>query len=119
MAKEINSNLRVTINPSGNNSTGGGVQSIEDLAGGVSGFQQSIGFAAAEAITLGADVTAPKLVYIQNLDPTHFVVIDNVIGLTGWPQKLLPGTAIVLRPEATALFAKADTAAVNIWVVAG
>jgi hypothetical protein len=119
MAKEITSNLSVSIAPLGASKATGQSQLQEDLIGGVAGFEVTLGNTSASPISLGAGVPAPKVVYIQNLDAVNFVTIDNVIGLTNWPQKLLPGASIVLRPLSTALFGKADTLPVDIWVVAG
>ncbi len=118
MAKEIATNLSVVISK-GNSKANGQTTSSEDLAGGFIGFQQNIGLTA-ESINLGADITAPKVLYIQNLDTTNPVQIDSAGTMDNWPQTLLPGAAVCLRPSAGgSLFAKATGAVVAIWIVAG
>lgn len=117
MAKEINCSLKLSIASKGGSNAVGSVTSSEDLSGGFEGFQATVG--STTAASLGLDVPSPKTVYIQNLDDTNFVTVDAVAGLTGWPQKLLPGTGVVLRPPNGTIYAKADSAPVNIWIVAG
>lgn len=123
MAKEISSQVKLTITSNANSQAKGDLNWSEDLAGGIAGFQATIGSTSAAAIVLGAGVTAPKVVYIQNLDPTtppgNFVTVDNVVGLNGWPQKIPAGTAALLRPLNSTIFAKADQAPVKVWIVAG
>jgi hypothetical protein len=63
--------------------------------------------------------TVPKVVFIQNNDDTNFLTVDAVVGLSSWPQKILPGTGIVLRPPNGTIYAKANAAPVNAWIVAG
>jgi hypothetical protein len=119
MSQEINCNLKLSIVASGNSKSSGELQWQEDAAGGSIGFEATIGSSSATAVSLGAGVTAPKIVYIQNNDLINYVVFDNVAGLNGWPQKVLPGTAAILRPPNGTLFAKADQAPVAVWIVAG
>lgn len=114
MAKEITSTINVSIASKGGKAAGS-ISTTED-SGLFYGFQVTAG-TTASAINLG--VTAPKLVFIQNNDPTHFVEVDNVAGMSGWPQKINPGAGILLRPENATLYAKANAAPVAIWIVAG
>jgi hypothetical protein len=119
MANEISCSLKVAITPKGTSSTVGNITWQENLIAGCVGCQATIGFTSAAAISLPSGITDPAVLYIQNNDPTNFVTVDAVTGLSAWPQKILPGTAVVLRPANTTLFAKADTAPVNVWIVAG
>jgi hypothetical protein len=118
MAKEITTNLSVSVGK-GKSASSGQANTTEDADGGFAGFRQTIGITA-ESIDLGADVATPKVVFIQNLSVTDFVEIDKASTIDVWPQKLLPGAAVLLRPSAGAsFFAKADTNPVPIWIVAG
>lgn len=88
------------------------------------GKVQEIGFAADEAISIGADVTVPALLYVRNLDTTNFVEFSkdtggnfgNAVSKFG---KIRAGDPPMLLPlSSTTLYAKADTAAVKIeWKV--
>jgi hypothetical protein len=85
---------------------------------------QNIG-TTAEAISFDDISGAPKLVLLQNLDPTNYVEIDSASTMDKFPQKLLPGpsagipgTFILLAPETGTIYAKAHTAAVNLLVLA-
>ena len=60
-------------------------------------------------------------IYIENTDVTNYVEIANVEAMTGWPQKILAGKSILLHPTVNnppVLYARANTTAVNIRVVA-
>jgi hypothetical protein len=121
MAKEINCAVKVSVASKGNSKTGGDLSWTEDAAGGSGGFGVTLSTTAA-AINIGAGITAPKVIYIQNLDPTtggNSVIVDNVVTLAGWPQTILPGTAAVLRPGNSTIFGKANIAPVKVWIVAG
>lgn len=117
MAKEISCSLKLSIASKGSSNAVGSVNSSEDLAGGFEGFQATIGSTTAAAIALG--VPSPKVVFIQNLDDTNFLTVDAIVGLSSWPQKILPGTGVVLRPPNGTIYAKANAAPVNAWIVAG
>lgn len=73
---------------------------------------QSVGTTEA-ALGLG-DVTTPGWCVFQNLDDTNFVEV----GVTGSMfLKLKPGEKCICRLTTTAPFAKADTAAVELFYV--
>jgi hypothetical protein len=78
---------------------------------------QNIG-ATSEAITFG-DVT-PAYVYIKNLDATNFVYIGYQTPCTSGNAflKLLPGEPFCGHVAQSVMYALADTAAVNIEVIA-
>jgi hypothetical protein len=76
---------------------------------------QTIAFAAHEAIAVGSDHTNLGICVFINLDATHFVTIGVQDGATFEPTaKLLPGDIAVFRAASNSLFAKADTAAVEL-----
>lgn len=69
-----------------------------------------------EAILTTATTLAPgsltgagKLLFI-NLDAVNFVQIDSANTFDKFPQKVGPGEAVLLSPQTTTLYAKADTA---------
>lgn len=74
-----------------------------------------------EQITFPADFSgAPSWVVIYNMDSTNFVQIglDNANPMTQVFAKLLPGQFIMFPASTATLYADADTAAVNIHVIA-
>ena len=72
----------------------------------------------AELVTFGDITGAPAQVLIQNLDATNFVELGGDSGLTVFKLKILAGKAIVISPSSATLYAKADTAAARILIVA-
>ena len=77
---------------------------------------QSVG-TSAEALQLG-DVTTIGYLVVKNLDATNFVEIDSANTFDKFPQKLLAGDQVVLRPQTATIHVKANTAAVDIAVTA-
>src|SRR3990167_2926399 len=75
---------------------------------------QTIGFAAEEAILLG-DVATGGYWFVQNMDATNFVELRSGTGATDF-IKLKAGEWAIFRTsgDATAPYAIADTAAVNV-----
>jgi hypothetical protein len=116
MAKEIKSTATVEITPTKGGKMTGSTTLTEDSSGQQYGFSVLAGTLAG-AVALG--VTAPKVVFIQNTDPINYVEVDNVSGMTGWPQKIVPGAGILLRPPNGTLYARAHNDPVEIWVVTG
>jgi len=116
MAKEILGSCKVSIG-TGTDKITGDASLTEDLVGTSIGSNFTIGLTAAAIALTG--ITTPKVVYIENKDPTNPVQIDNVITMAGWPQTLQPGAGILLRPANATLFGKATGAPVQVWIVAG
>lgn len=116
MANEINTNISVSVNVSGQ-SAGGNASGYSDLTTAFIGNEQIIG-TAFEPIDLGPDLGSnPIFIFIKNLDSTNFVTIDNDNVSTNFPQKVLPGKGIYLMPTSiTSVYAKADTAPCKIFV---
>lgn len=77
---------------------------------------QSIG-TTAEAVALG-DVSTIGFLMIKNMDETNFVEIDSANTFDKFPQKLLAGDFILLKPQTTTIYAKANTSACSIVVQA-
>ena len=80
----------------------------------------SIGFAAHEALPVSGDVATAGWAFFRNLDATHFVQVGLDVAAAFVPfLKLLPGEfAGPVRLATTAVYAKADTAAVALdWMI--
>lgn len=117
MANEIYTNLQLTVRKNGAtiSATAAGNQ---DMAGDdMTQITQVIG-TTAETIGFGDITGAPAQVLIQNLDATNFVEIGGDSGLTVFKLKILPGKAVSISPASGTMYAKADTAAVRILIVA-
>ena len=78
------------------------------------GGTQSIA-TSATALELGAVSTIGGL-FIYNGDSTNYVEIDSANTFDKFPQKILPLRGILLAPQTTTIYAKANTAAVEITV---
>jgi hypothetical protein len=78
---------------------------------------QSIG-TTAELVDFADLAGAPASVAIKNLDPTNFIEIGGDSGLTVFKLKLRAGQSALFQPSSATLYAKADTAAVRVQIVA-
>ena len=66
-----------------------------------------------------ADITgAPQMVMIQNLDSTNYIELGGDSGLTVYKTKIAAGQTTLFTPSSATLYAKANTASVNVLVVA-
>ena len=72
----------------------------------------------AELVSFGEIAGAPAMVLIQNLDANNFVEIGGDAGLTVFKLKILAGKSMLISPSSGTVYAKADTAAVRIFLVA-
>ncbi len=122
MANEITASISFAVSKGGGTIATGSLSSTTTMSGTYmgGGIMQSIG-TSNEAMDIPADVTGDVNIAIKNLDSTNFVGIYRDSGAT--PSQLMskvkPGTAIYLTGVShSALYAMADTAAVNIqfWV---
>lgn len=87
-----------------------------DQAGtGVLLAQQTIG-TTSEAIALGDLANVTGGLFIKNNDATNYVEVDSANTYDKFPQKILPGRAILLASQTVTLHAKANTAAVTITI---
>ena len=78
---------------------------------------QAIGLTA-EVLELGDISGAPAGIAIKNLDAVNFIEIGGDSGLTVFKLKIPAGHAAIFQPTAGTIYAKADTAAVLIQLVA-
>ena len=120
MPEVITSTLQIRVGSgfiSGSNSTSATQAGTENFGG-----TQNIaaGTGNGVAVNVGA-VNSSGDILIENTDITNYVEIANVEAMTGWPQKILAGKSILLHPTVNnppVLYARANTTAVNIRVVA-
>lgn len=118
MANEISVSVNCTITQSGQSVAGAQTFSANLAATSFLGAEVTIGSTTAALLSLGG-LSNPSVIMVVNQDTTNFVMIDNILALSNFPQKLLPGQSILLLPETGTLYAKADTAPCQVWVVAG
>lgn len=78
---------------------------------------QNIG-TSSELVDFGDISGIPGTVFIKNLDDTNFVELGGDSGLTVFKTKVSPGEFMIFEPQSATLYAKADTAAVRILVLA-
>lgn len=71
-----------------------------------------------EVISFGEISGAPQMALIKNMDATNFVEIGGDSGLTVFKLKILAGKSILVSFASGTVYAKADTAAVRILIVA-
>jgi hypothetical protein len=117
MANEVT--FSVSLKASKNNAT---VNQTANLFADMAGAQmtqvtQNIG-TAAELVDFGDITGAPQLVMIRNLSTTRFVELGGDSGLTVFKTKIPAGGACLFTPSSATLYAKADTSAANILIVA-
>ena len=78
---------------------------------------QSIG-TTAETLNLGDITGAPGALIIKNLDATNFIEIGGDSGLTIFKITVKKGQFAAFQPSSATIYAKADTAAVRIQIIA-
>jgi hypothetical protein len=72
----------------------------------------------AEVLDFGEIAGAPGYVVVQNLDAANFVELATDAGMANKFAKLLAGEWAGFPPSSATIYAKADTAAVRVLVVA-
>lgn len=117
MANEIYTNLTLTARKNGATCTA--TASANQTMAGDDMLQgtQVVG-TTSELISFGEITGAPAQVMIQNLDSTNFVEIGGDSGLTVFKLKILAGKFALIPPSSGTMYAKADTAAVRVLIVA-
>jgi len=117
MANEINASISLGVNKNGLVLNGGGSKTA-DMAGDQGLTNVQIIGTSAEAIVLG-DVSTIGYVAFKNLDPTNFVQLALDSGVsTQIFAKLLAGDVTLIKAATATMYAKADTANVNLLVTA-
>lgn len=115
MANTISVSVSMQVSSSGTNVTGSGGFNATGGTGMI-GVIQTIG-TSAEALDF-TDVGTPYAVFLKNMDETNYVDFDAVNTIDAFPQRLLPGECIVLRPSTGTIYGKAHTSACQVFVVA-
>jgi hypothetical protein len=97
----------------------GGTASLSAAQVGSTGLAnvQDIG-TGAETITFVDAVPSGGYLMLINQDSTNYVEIDSVNTFNSFPQKITAGKFIFLMPQTSTIYAKANTAAVKLLVVA-
>jgi hypothetical protein len=116
MANLTNASVSITSTISGQQFAG--AQQIQTAPAGVAACKtiQSIATSSTQIVL---EVTGnPAYLLIINEDPTNYVEVDSVNTFNNFPQKILAGGFIVLSPETATVYAKANTGAVLITVLA-
>lgn len=118
MANEISSTVSCTISSGGQSVTGNKSFTLSLSSTTFIGEEVTIGSTTATSLYT-AGLTNPSVVLVINLDTTNYISVDSVDTLDNFPQKLTPGAGVLLLPETGTIYAKADTAPCQAWVVAG
>jgi hypothetical protein len=115
MANEIQLSAAVSVSKNGAAVSASGAAQATQSGNATIENIQNIGITQ-ETLLLG-DVGTPQYLFIKNLDATNFVQIDADSTFDKFPQKIVAGGFIILAPETATIYAKADTAAVNVLVL--
>lgn len=78
---------------------------------------QTIG-TTSELVDFGDITGAPQMVLIQNLDSTNYIEIGGDSGLTVFTIKIPAGKTTIFTASTATIYAKANTASVNVLIVA-
>tara|TARA_R100001460_G_scaffold104157_1_gene149689 strand:- start:11 stop:379 length:369 start_codon:yes stop_codon:yes gene_type:complete len=115
MADEITYNASLSINATNfveSFSPGNLTIDLASTAG--SGGSQTIGTSPHEQVSKG-DTAAGGVAFFRNLDQTNFVEIGLEVSSAFQPMvKLLPGEYALMRLSTADIFAKANTASINL-----
>ena len=115
MANEISATASLAITFSGQTASGTTTFSL-NLTGDYLGEEQDIG-TTAEVLDLG-DIATAHVIYVRNLDATNYVQVDSANTFDKFPQHIAPGQAVLLLPETSTIYVKANTAPLKIFTVA-
>lgn len=116
MANEIQVSLTISVEKNGASARGNISLSIDQTGDQFISNVQIIG-TSNEALTL-SDVSTIGWVYVKNLDAANYVEVFLDSGNTQLVSKLLAGEATLFKPGTTSIYARANTAACNIQVLA-
>lgn len=76
------------------------------------GNVQTVG-TAAELLLVGDAVPANGYLFIYNQDATNYVEVDSANTFDKFPQKITAGKFVVLMPETSTIYLKANTGSCN------
>lgn len=118
MANEISVTLNATISQGGQGVSGTGSFNANLATTTFLGQEITIGSTTAAALYL-AGISNPSVILIINQDSVNFIQVDSAATFDKFPQTLLPTQGVLLLPATGTIYAKADTAPCQVWVVAG
>lgn len=117
MSNEISASVVLTTAKNNVSVAGSGTKNA-DMAGDQMMSNVQIIGTSAEAIVLN-DVSTVGYVLFKNMDATNYIEIALDSGVsTQIFAKLLPGDVMLIKASTATMYAKANTAACNLWVVA-
>ena len=118
MANEIQISASLAVNRSGATFTGIGNSNITQAGTPSIANTQVVG-TTSEALYLG-DVTAVGYIFLKNLDASNYVEIslEATVSSADAFVTLLPGECALIPTRLEAIYAKANSAATNLLVVA-
>ncbi len=117
MANEIRQTTTLSATKGGASVTMTSNKQVDMAGNHMTQATQSIG-TTSELLDLGDVTGAPSCIAIKNLDATNFIEIGGDSGLTVFKLKIRPGHSALFEPTSGTIYAKADTAAVRIQLVA-
>ena len=117
MANEIRQTINLSATKGGATVTMAGNKQIDMAGANMTQATQSIG-TTAETLALGDISGAPSCIAIKNLDTVNFIEIGGDSGLTVFKLKIRAGHSALFEPTSGTIYAKADTAAVRVQLVA-
>lgn len=117
MAKEIFASLSYAARKSGAAIEFDGTFNTDMSGDDIINATQVIG-TSSETLNLGEISGAPGSLVIKNLDATNFVTIGGDSGLTVFSLKIPAGKFAFIQPTSGTIYAKADTAAVRVQILA-
>ena len=117
MANEISVSASVSASKNGVSLSQSGSKLITMAGDDMLVNTQVIG-TSAELIDFAEIAGAPSVLFVKNTDSTNFVELGGDSGLTVFKMKLPAGHVAVFQPSSATLYAKADTAAVRLLILA-
>ena len=117
MANEIVQNIQVTASKGGAEVGINSRQRHNMTGSDMVQATQTIGLTA-ELLILGDIAGAPRQLVIKNLDTTNFIEVGGDSSLTVFKIKVRPNDCCVFEPSSGTVYAKADTAACPVQIVA-
>ncbi|MGW8177227.1 MAG: hypothetical protein ACWGQW_00300 [bacterium] len=111
MADELKISYTVSFSKDGANFNRSKTITIDVSGDSYTSGVQNIG-TTEESLTLVPDLTTPGFVILTNLDATNYVEIGSTTGV--YDIKLKPGESVLYRHNSSTIYAKANTAAINL-----
>lgn len=117
MANEITQNIQVSASKAGANVSIASRERFDMTGGDMTQATQNIG-TTAELLNLGDISGAPRQLVVKNLSTTNFIEIGGNSDLDTFTIKVRPNDCAVFEPGSGTIYARANTAACLIQIVA-